>query len=219
MAIRVLIADNHAIIREGLRALLEGYKQMNFEVAGEAGNGREAVELCRTLHPNIVIMDVTMPGINGIEATKQILKMDPAIKILGLSMHKDKQYVTQMLEAGACGYILKARAFGELIQGIRAALANKTYLGPEIASMVVEGILHDTSRNAGTASTILTDRQREVLQLVAEGKTTKEIAYVLHCSPKTIEAHRRQIMGRLGLHSVAELTQYAIREGMITLDQ
>ncbi len=216
MSISILLADDHKIIRDGLRALLE--KERDMKVVGEAENGRTTVQFVRTLLPDVVIMDIGMPDLNGIEATRQIVAISRRVKVIALSMHSDKRFVKGMLGAGASGYLLKDCAFEELAQSIRAVYANRTYLSPKIAGIVVEGYVSPPSTPDASAASILTPRQREVLQLFAEGKTTKEIAFHLGVSVKTIETHRQKIMDKLGTHSIAELTKYAIREGLTMLD-
>ncbi len=216
MSIRILLADDHRIMRQGLRALLE--KEADIEVSGEAEEGRTAVQLVRKLKPDVVVMDVGMPDLNGIEATRQINAEAPAAKVLALSMHADKRFVEGMLTAGASGYLLKDDAFEELVSAIRIVAANKMYLSPGIASVVVEDCVRYSRKAESTGRIILTPRQREVLQLLAEGKTTKQIASLLYVSHKTVETHRRQIMEKLDIHSIAELTKYAVREGLTSID-
>ncbi|MHC4213126.1 MAG: response regulator [Planctomycetota bacterium] len=216
MSIKILLADDHKITRQGLKALLE--KQSDMEVIGEAQQGREAVSLTRQLSPQIVIMDVSMPDLNGMEAAKQISNERPDIKIIALSMHSDSLFVTEMLKSGASGYLLKDCAFEELIQAIRTVNAGKTYLSPSISGVVVSDYVHRLSKPGNNNLEVLTAREREVLQLIAEGKSTKQTALKLHISTKTVETHRRQIMDKLDIHSVAELTKYAIRKGFTSLD-
>jgi len=216
MSIRILLADDHKITRQGLRSLLE--QQDDMEVAAEAENGRTAVALVDELLPDVVIMDVTMPDLNGVEATRQIVAKYPDVKVIALSMHSDTLFVTEMLRSGACGYLLKDCAFEEMTRAIRAVMNDKTYLSPSISAVVVEDYLHRLSKADFSASGILTDREREVLQLMAEGKSTKQIALKLHISIKTVETHRRQIMNKLDIHTVAELTKYAVRKGLASLD-
>ena len=216
MSVRILLADDHRIMRQGLRALLE--KEADVEVSGEAEEGRTAVQLARKLKPDVVVMDVGMPDLNGIEATRQINAEAPAAKVLALSMHADKRFVERMLTAGASGYVLKDDAFEELVGAIRTVAANKIYLSPGIAGAVVEDFVRYSRTAESTGRIILTPRQREVLQLLAEGKTTKQIASLLYVSRKTVETHRRQIMEKLDIHSIAELTKYAVREGLTSID-
>ncbi len=216
MSTRILLADDHKITRQGLRSLLE--KQKDIEVVAEAENGREAVRLAAELAPDVIIMDVTMPDLNGVEATRQILSQSSDIKIIALSMHSDALFVTEMLKSGASGYLLKDCAFEELTRAIRTVIDDKTYLSPAISGVVVEDYLHRLSKTDFSSSEVLTDREREVLQLMAEGSSTKQIALKLHISAKTVETHRRQIMAKLDIHTVAELTKYAIRKGLTSLD-
>lgn len=217
MSIRILLADDHQIVREGLRALVSAQEGMT--VVGESPNGRKAVEQVRELRPDVVVMDVAMPDLNGIEATRRILSENPRCRIVGLSMHSDRRFLSEMLKAGATAYLLKDSAFEELASAIRAVVAGQVYLSPRIADAVVEGYLHGTGLGKQpSAFAVLTSREREVLQLVAEGLATKQIAASLHVSVKTVETHRRQIMEKLDLHSVAELTKYAIREGLASID-
>jgi DNA-binding NarL/FixJ family response regulator len=216
MSIKVLLVDDHAIIREGLRSLLE--KQPEMEVIADTDDGRKAIELVRVLLPDIVIMDITMPGLNGIEATRQITAEFPDVKVIALSIHSKRRYVADMLSAGATGYILKECLFDELVQAIKAVAAGGRYLSPRITDVVVSDYVKRLSVSADSPFEALKTREREVLQLVAEGKSTKQIALELHVSTKTIEANRRQIMEKLNIHNVAELTKYAVREGLTTLE-
>jgi len=216
MSIRILLADDHKITRQGLRSLLE--KQQDMEVVAEAEDGRTAVRLAGELSPNVVIMDVTMPDLNGVEATRQIVSQSPDVKIIALSMHSDTLFVTEMLRSGASGYLLKDCAFEELARAIHAVVADKTYLSPSVSGVVVDDYLHRLSKADFSDSQVLTDREREVLQLLAEGKSTKQIALKLHISVKTVETHRRQMMNKLDIHTVAELTKYAIRKGLTSLE-
>jgi len=216
MSIKVLLVDDHAIIREGLRSLLE--KQPGMEVIADTDDGRKAIDLVREQSPDIVVMDITMQGLNGIEATRQITAEYPAVKVIALSIHSKRRYVTDMLSAGALGYILKECLFDELVQAIRAVAAGGRYLSPRITDVVVSDYIKRLTAVADSPLETLTSRQREVLQLVAEGKSTKQIALELHVSSKTVEANRRQIMDKLDIHSIAELTKYAVREGLTTLE-
>jgi two-component system response regulator NreC len=215
MTIRILIADDHQIFREGLRTLLQN--RGDIEVIGEAENGRAVVALAAELDPDVIIMDVAMPDLNGIEATRQIAAARKATKVLALSMHSDSRFVTRMLQAGAQGYLLKDCAFEELALAIDTIVGDGVYLSPGVTGVVVRDYVHHLEAvDAGIAG--LSPREREVLQLVAEGLTTKEIAGKLHISVKTVETHRKQIMDKLEIRSVAELTKYAVREGLTSLD-
>jgi DNA-binding NarL/FixJ family response regulator len=216
MSIRILLGDDHGIIRQGLRSLLE--KEPEMEVVGEAEDGRKALELVRELVPDIVIMDITMPNLNGVEATHQIVSEFPKVKVIALSIHSNKRFVADMLKAGASGYVLKECLFEELVKAIRVAAANGIYLSPTITGVVVGDYVKRLSTTVDSQLSVLTDREREVLQLLAEGKNTKEIALELYVSTKTIESNRRQIMEKLNIHSVAELTKYAVREGLTSLE-
>lgn len=216
MSIKVVLVDDHALIREGLQSLLE--KQPDVQVVGEAEDGRRALELVAELSPDIVIMDVTMPRLNGIEATRQITAEFPSVRVIALSIHSKRRFVADMLSAGAAGYILKECLFDELVQAIHAVAAGGRYLSPRITDVILDDYVKRLSGGVESPLASLTGREREVLQLVAEGKSTKQIAIDLHVSTKTIEANRRQIMEKLDMHSVAELTKYAIREGITALE-
>jgi two-component system, NarL family, response regulator NreC len=215
MSINVLLADDHKIVRDGLRILIEA---RNMNVVAEAENGQKAINLARELHPHVVIMDISMPDMNGIDATRKIISDLPETKVIALSMHADRHFVTGMLEAGASGYLLKDCAFEELVNAIHTVLANHTYLSPSIADIVVKNYVSKASGNSVVVSSELTPRERELLQLLAEGMTAKQIAAELHVSVKTVETHRRNITQKLGAASVAELIKYAIREGLTTID-
>ena len=215
MIIRVILADDHQIIRDGLRSLMEN--EPDIEIVGEANNGRVAIQMAQELQPNVVLMDITMPVLNGIEATRQILAKTTGVKVLALSMHSDEQFVAGVLGAGASGYILKDCTSAELSHAIRTVAMNQNYLSPRITDVIVEGyVCH--SINSARHLPIITPREREVLQLIAEGKSVKEIAGALYISHKTVEKHREQIMRKLNAHSIAELTKYAIREGITSLE-
>ena len=216
MGIRIIIADDHQILRQGLKSLLE--KEPDMEVVGEAENGRRILTLVKELVPHVVVMDVKMPELNGIEATRQILSELPQVKVIALSMCGDHHFVTNMLKAGAHAYLLKEGAFEELIQAIRLVMNNKTYLSPGVTGIVVEDYVNGSPGPAQTVFSMLTPREREVLQLLAEGKRTSEIAELLHIGVKTVETHRWQIMNKLGIRNLAELTKYAIREGLTSLE-
>ena len=216
MSIKVLLADDHRIVREGLRVLLE--TEADMEVIAEAEDGLVLVGLVQEMLPDIVLMDVAMPNLNGIEATRQIIGTAPGIKVLALSMYSDRQFVIGMLSAGASGYLLKDCAFEELTQAIRAVAANRTYLSPGIADIVVKEYLHHLEKTGFSAFSVLTAREREMLQLLAEGRAVREIARDLCLSVKTIETHRQHIMNKLNIHSIARLTKYAVSEGLTSLE-
>jgi DNA-binding NarL/FixJ family response regulator len=215
MSIKIILADDHKIIREGLKALLE--KNPGMEVVEEAQDGLTTVRLAKKLLPDIVIMDIGMPDMNGIDATRQIISETKGIRVIALSMHSDRRFVLQMLKAGASGYLLKDSAFEELELAIQTVISGQPYLSPKITDVVIKEYIHNIPANETTAFSALTAREREVLQLLAEGKTTKQIAVYLNISIKTIETHRQQVMEKLNMHSIAELTKYAIREGLTSL--
>lgn len=216
MSIRVLLAEDHRIVREGLSSLLE--KQEDMEVVAEAEDGRTAVRLAKEFYPDVVVLDVVMPGLNGVEATRQIVAELRRVKVVALSAHGDKRLVVEMLRAGASGYLVKDCALEELASAIRAVMANQGYLSPGIAGTVIEECVHSFPIGDASASSVLTPREREVLQLLAEGKSAKEVASCLHVSVKTVEVHRHRIMSKLDIHSMAELTKYALREGLTSLE-
>ncbi|MBM4137752.1 MAG: response regulator transcription factor [Nitrospira sp.] len=216
MSIRIILADDHKIVREGLRVLIE--KQQDMEVIAEAGDGRTTVQLVKKLTPDIVIMDVAMPDMNGIEATRQIVAMATGVKVIALSMHSDRRFVAEMLKAGASGYLLKDCAFEELINAVRSVVKDRTYLSPDIADIILKDYTHLLSKEELSVFSILSVREREVLQLLSEGKATREIASLLNISVKTVETYRQQIMDKLDIRSIAELTKYAIREGLTSLE-
>lgn len=215
MSIRILLADDHQLFREGLRSLLE--KEPDVKVVAEADNGRAAVELAGELKPDVVTMDISMPDLNGMEATQQMAKQVPGTKVIGLSMYSDRHFVEGMLKAGASGYLLKDCANEEFIRAIRAVAAGQTYLSPAVAGKVTEDYVRLAKGQSLPASKTLSAREREVLQLVAEGWGSKQIAGELGVGVKTVESHRHQIMEKLNVHSVAELTKFAIREGLTPL--
>ncbi|MDO8302096.1 MAG: response regulator transcription factor [Sedimentisphaerales bacterium] len=216
MTTKILLADDHKIIRDGLRALIE--KEPNMDVVAEACDGRTAVRLAKEYMPHIIIIDIAMPDLNGIEATRQILNETPGAKIIALSMHSDSRFVMRMLESGASGYLLKDSAFEELSMAIKTVQSGKTYLSPAISGVVVEDAMRHSSQKVSRDKIELTPREREVLQLLAEGRTTKRIASQLNVSVKTVETHRLKVMEKLDIHSVAELTKYAVREGLTSLE-
>ena len=215
MSIRVLLADDHKIVREGLRSLLE--KQPDIEILGEAENGRMALQLAEELAPDVLVMDIGMPDLNGIEATRKILAMNRSVRVVALSMHSDKRFVAGMFRAGAIGYVLKESAFDELVNAIRAAASNQMYVSPKLTGGMIRDYIRSLEATLAS-STPLTAREREVLQLLAEGKTTKQIANHLQVSVKTIETYRQRIMEKLNLYSIAEITKYALREGITFLE-
>jgi DNA-binding NarL/FixJ family response regulator len=215
MPVRIVIADDHRIVREGLRHLLE--KRTDFKVVGEAPDGESAVRLAKELSPDIVIVDISMPGLNGIEATRRILAERPEIRVLALSMHSDRRFVIETLKAGASGYLLKDSAFDELARAIEVVMARGAFLSPAITEMVVRDYVLQSGCDDDAVFSVLTPREREVLQLMAEGEPTRAIAAHLAVSVKTVETYRQQIMEKLDLHSVAELTKYAVREGLTEL--
>jgi DNA-binding NarL/FixJ family response regulator len=214
MAYKILIADDHRLLREGLRVLLE---REGFQVVAEADNGREAVKLAKKLQPDVVVTDIGLPDLNGVEVARQVSAQAPNSKVLALSMHTDSRFILGVLEAGASGYLLKDAAFEELSGAIKAILKGQIYLSPSIAGVVVNQAFARSGAKSKPEQPRLSQREREVLQLIAEGKSTREIAAALYVSVKTVETHRKQIMDKLGLYSVAELTKYAIREGFTFL--
>jgi len=216
MSIKVLLADDHKIIRDGLRSLIERHPDM--DVVGEAEDGRTTIKLARELEPDVVIMDISMPDLNGIDATQQIVADVPGIKVIALSMHSDKRFVVGMFKAGASGYLLKDCAFDELEQAVKTVLSDHTYLSPKIATVVIKDYVPQVSTGETSAFSLLSVREREVLQLLAEGKTTKDIASDLFLSVKTIETYRQRIMDRLDIHNLADLIKFAIREGLTSLE-
>jgi DNA-binding NarL/FixJ family response regulator len=212
---KILLVDDHKMMRDGLRALLE---KEDLEVVGEAASGREALAQARRLRPQVVVMDISMPDLNGIDATAKLLAELPGLKVIALSMNSDRRYVLAMFKAGAVGYLLKNAASEELIAAVRAVAEDLTYVSPSIASLVVDDALDGTRTAHGPAQRTLSPREREVLQLLAEGKSSKDIAARLDVAVPTVETHRRQIMDKLGLRTIAELTKYAIREGLTPLE-
>jgi two-component system, NarL family, response regulator NreC len=212
--IRVLIADDHGIVRRGLRLQLEQYPE--FEVVGEACDGREALRMADELQPDVVLMDITMPNLNGIEASAQLLKRQPRTAVIILSMHSDETYITRTLTAGAKGYLLKDTAEVDLQRAVQAVAQGKTFFSPTIAQKLLRDYLRQLQqRGLKDSFDLLTEREKEVLQLIAEGKSNKEVAAMLDLSPYTVETHRTHIMQKLDLHSTAELVLYAVRKGII----
>jgi len=213
---RVLLAEDHTIVRKGLRSLLD--KETGIKVVGEAEDGRKAIVKAEDLHPDVVVMDIAMPGLNGLEATRQIKKHFPDMKILILTMHTNEEYVLQTLKAGASGYLVKKAAPAELIYAINAVHKGDSFLSPSISRTVIDEYIRRSKKISEGEEGFeqLTVREREVLQLIAEGHKTREIAELLYISIKTVETHRAHIMNKLDIHSTAELTRYAIRKGIIS---
>jgi DNA-binding NarL/FixJ family response regulator len=206
---RVLLADDHGLVRQGFRMILAAESDM--EIVGEAADGREAVEMAERLHPDVVVMDVAMPGLNGIEATRRLSESMPRTRILALSMHKDSVYVREILRAGARGYLLKDAFDSDLVGAVRAVARGEGYLSPAVS----DAVLSDYRKHVSDPLDLLSPREREVLQMLAEGKTNKEIASLLKLSVYTVEAHRGRIMEKLNLHSIGELVRFAVRSGMV----
>jgi len=212
--IRIILADDHAVMRRGLRLVLE--QQEDFEVIGEAADGREAVRLAESLKPDVAVLDITMPNLNGIEAAFQISAKEPRVAIVVLSMHADEGYVLRALKAGARGYLLKESPESDFLRAIRSVIDGKAFFSPVVSRMLVEDYVRQLQeKDIEDSYDLLSLREREILQLVAEGKTNKEVSNMLHLSPYTVETHRSNILGKLNLHSVPELILYAVRKGLI----
>lgn len=207
--IKILLADDHALVRQGFKMILGA--QSDMQIVGEAGNGREAVELAEKLQPDLIVMDVTMPELNGIEATRRLASVAPRTRVLALSMHKDAVYVREILRAGARGYLLKDSVDADLLAAVRSVAKGEGYLSPGVS----DAVLTDYRKHVTDPLDLLTSREREVLQMIAEGKTNKEIATLLNLSVYTVEAHRGRIMEKLNLHSTGELVRFALRSGLI----
>ncbi len=214
--IQILLVDDHALVRAGIRKLLESLP--GIEVVGETGDGRTAIELVETKHPDIVIMDIAMPVLNGLEAVARLSQDFPNVRVIILSMHTTEEYVLKALRSGAKGYLVKDAAMNELEVAVRAVANGRTYLSPSISNYVIDGYVHSTEEEFPQLKT-LTSRQREILQLIAEGYTTKEIANMLKVSTKTVESHRSRLMERAQVHDIAGLVRYAIRMGVISPDK
>lgn len=213
MSVKILIADDHKIMRDGLRNMLD--KEPGMEVVAEAKNGREAVRLAEQLRPDILIMDISMDDLNGIDATRALMAKGLKTRIVALSMHADKRFVAGMFEAGAMAYLLKDCSYDELLQALRQVMAGRTYLCSMISGVVIRDYIQRMRKNE---TSVLSPREKEILQLMAEGSTTKRIADQLKVSVKTVETHRQHIMDKLNIYSIAELTKYAIKEGITSLD-
>jgi DNA-binding NarL/FixJ family response regulator len=216
MGIRILLAEDHTIVRDGLSRNIQLEKDM--EIVGQAEDGLSTIELTRKLSPDIVIMDISMPDLNGMEAARQICHELPSVRIIVLSMHSAKRFVTEMFKIGAMGYLLKDCDYEELIRAIRTVAEGRKYLSPSISDAIVEDAVHNGAGSPSDAFTILTPRERQVLQLMAEGNTTKQIGLRLYISPKTVEAHRLRVMNKLDIDNVAQLTKYAIQEGLTSVE-
>ena len=213
--LRILLADDHVVMRTGLRALLE--RQPNLEVVGESENGREAIELVASLKPDVVVMDVGMPVLNGIEATKTIVTQHPTTAVVILSMYVDESYIMRALKAGARGYLLKDSAPADLLGAIQAVSQNKSFFSPKVSRILAEDYVRVLKQKGAVDSyDLLTSREREILQLIAEGKANKEVAAAHNISPYTVETHRSHILEKLNLHNPAELILYAVRKGLIS---
>ena len=216
--IRVLIADDHGVVRRGLRLQLEQHD--DFEVVGEASDGREAIAMLDKLAPDIIIMDIAMPNLNGIQATAQIVKKNPQVGIIVLSMHSDETYLTRTLAAGAKGYLLKDNAEVDLERAVRFVAQGKPYFSPAIANTLLEDYMRQMQqRGLQDSYDLLTEREKEILQLLAEGKTNKDVAQLLNLSPNTVETHRTRLMQKLDLHSTAEIVLYAVRKQIISYQE
>jgi len=216
VAMKILIADDHGIVRQGLKSLIQS--RLNLEVVGEAEDGVAAVKMVKDLKPDVVIMDVTMPNLNGVEATRLIRRDHPQVKIVALSMHPEKHIVKEILEAGASAYVLKSYLFDEISRALEAISTDQRYLSPRITDVVVEDYVRRSDAEKLEGRQRLTARDRQIIQMLAEGKSVKQIALALHISPKTADATRRKIMQKLGVTSIADLVKYAVREGITSLE-
>lgn len=212
-SLRIMIADDHEVVRRGLRALLEG--RAGWQVVAEASDGRDVLKKCAELKPDVIVLDIAMPNLNGLEATRQLLKTDPGAKVLILTLHDSEQVIRDVLSAGARGFLLKSDAARDLVSAVEALGQNKTYFTSKVAAMVLNGFLKGGTSAVTASSSPLTPREREIVQLLAEGKSSKEVASVLGLSVKTAETHRSNIMRKLDLHSVSDVVLYAIRNNII----
>lgn len=217
MAISVVLADDHVIMRQGLRVLLD--KQPGIKVVGEAKDGSAAIALAENLSPDVVVMDINMPDVDGISATRKIAEVAPDAKVVALSMSPNKKYVTEMLKAGACGYVLKEYAISELVTAIEAIMEGEIYLCAKTTSLVVEDFVQGTIEDAPSNDSRLTKRQEDILTRLADGQSSKQIAYEMSLSVKTVDALRRKILKKLDMDNLAQLVKYAVREGLTTLDE
>lgn len=215
MSVKIILADDHRLFREGIRTLFE--QQQQLRVVAVAEDGRSTIQLVRKYSPDIVIMDISMPGLNGIDATRQLHLDRPDVKVIALSMHSDRHFVLGIIRAGAAGYLLKDCAFDELVQAVHTVAGGNSYLSPDISGVVLEEFRHLSSETSPSDINLLSQREREVLQLFAEGESTRQVAEILCLSIKTIETHRANLMKKLDIHSLAKLTKYAIREGLTHL--
>ena len=217
MSKRILLVDDHKILRDGLRSLLE--TQFGNQVVGEAENGKTAIQLARKLKPEIIIMDISLPDISGIEASKEILKITPAVKIIALSMHADKRFVSDMLRAGASGYLLKDCAFEELQEAIETVSAGGRYISPNLTGTVIDAYVENLRQRNTPPPASLSEREQDVLVALVGGESAKEISQRLNISTKTVDTYRQRIMEKLGIHNLPDLVKYAIREGLIPLGE
>jgi DNA-binding NarL/FixJ family response regulator len=213
---KIIIAEDHGVVRQGLGLLMD--EEPGIEVVGEAQDGLEVVKLAKQLSPDVILMDITMPNLNGVEATRYILEENPKIRIIALSVHFEKHFVMEMLKAGAYGYVLKSYLLEEVLRALKAVEAGQHYLSPRITEVVLDDYIPFISQAGQSAGEHLSARERHVIQLLAEGKSIKQIARHLHISPKTVDSNRRQVMNKLGISSVAELTKYAIRKGLTSAE-
>jgi len=215
MSLRIMLVDDHAVVREGLRLLLE--KEPDMEVVAEAGSGAMAVQRANEFLPDVIVMDINMPDMSGIEATRRILAGNGGVKVLALSMESDRRFVVEVLQSGAKGFVLKDSAFAELAVGIRVVARDEQYLCPRISEMIIKDYLLSIPEGISIGHAILTTPEREFIQLIADGKNTKDIAHMLGVSTKTVDNQRHNIMKKLGLYSIASLTKYAVREGLTSI--